>query len=134
MRTVLIVDDELAKPANAELFRREYAIEGVKYRFAGTAEEMFELLAEDESVACIFLDIRFEGQDHEHGLAILKRLADEGWPLPVVMMSSLSDSETIIKSWDLGAQGYVRKWAVNPRFFENCATRYKDTPMIPNRA
>ena len=125
MKTVLIVDDELAKPANAEVFRREYPIEGISYRFAGTDKEMFELLAEDESVACIFLDIRFEGQGHEHGLSILKRLADEGWPLPVIMMSSLSDSETIIKSWDLGAQGYVRKWAVNPRFFEEFGDRIR---------
>jgi CheY-like chemotaxis protein len=76
------------------------------------------LLAERESISSIFLDIRFEGLGNEHGLALLQRLTEEGFPIPVIMMSSLTDAETIIKAWDLGAQGYVRKWSSNPRFFD----------------
>jgi len=118
MKTVLIVDDELGKPAEAEMFRREYPIDGVHYRFAASAEEMFDILAEEESVSAIFLDIRFEGLGNEHGLSILNKLTDEGLSIPIIMMSSLSEAETIIKAWDLGAQGYVLKWYSNPHFFE----------------
>jgi CheY-like chemotaxis protein len=119
MKTILVVDDELCKPANAEMFRREYATEGIEYIFAGSGEEMFELLSEHEAVSLILLDIRFEGIGGAHGLSLLKQLNDEGQPIPVIMMSSLSDAGTIIKAWELGAQGYVLKWASNPRFFED---------------
>lgn len=119
MKTVLVVDDELGKPANAEVFRREYAVEGVRYLFAGTGEEMFCMLAEQDEISSIFLDIRFEGVGNDHGLNLLKQLIDEGVSRPIIMMSSLSDAQTIIRAWELGAQGYVVKWSSNNRFYED---------------
>lgn len=118
MRKVLIVDDELCKPANAETFCKEYSIEGIEYLFAGSGDEMIRALQEEDSISSIFLDIRFEGIAPDYGLSLLERIINQGWPIPVIMMSSLSDPATIIKSWDLGAQGYILKWSSNPRFFE----------------
>lgn len=118
MKTVLVVDDELGKPANAEVFRREYAVDDVLYLFAGTGEEMFRMLAEQIEISLIFLDIRFEGIGNDHGLTLLKNLTKEGVSIPIIMMSSLSDAQTIIKAWELGAQGYVLKWSSNDRFYD----------------
>jgi len=116
MKIVLIVDDELCKPANAEVFKREYCIEDIEYRFAGTGDEMFQILAKESSVSLILLDIRFEGEQSNHGLELLKQLSDRGHPIPIVMMSSLSRAEILIKAWDLGADSYLLKWSSNPQF------------------
>ncbi|MBN2107051.1 MAG: response regulator [Deltaproteobacteria bacterium] len=118
MRKILIVDDELSKPGNAAAFAAEYPVEGVEFRFAGNGQEMFRLLEENADICVIFLDIRFEGEEHDHGLMLLKKLNDAGVSAPIVMISSLSDAPTIIRAWDLGAQGYVVKWSTNPSFYE----------------
>jgi CheY-like chemotaxis protein/MoaA/NifB/PqqE/SkfB family radical SAM enzyme len=123
MRTVLIVDDELGKPANAGMFSREYPVEGIHYRFAGSGEEMFRVLNEDDTVCAILLDIRFEAEGNLHGLSILKRLTADGHSIPVIMMSSLADADTIIRAWDLGAEAYILKWSDNERFFEDLKTK-----------
>ncbi len=119
MKTILIVDDELCKPADAEVFAREYAIEDIHYIFAGTGDEMFQIIEKQQDIHAIFLDIRFEGIAHDHGLELLKRLNNDGVSIPVIMMSSLSEAQTIIKAWELGAQGYVIKWSSNPAFFSD---------------
>ncbi len=118
MKTVLIVDDELCKPGNAEMFAHEYPIKNIVYRFAGTRDEMLQVIAEDNRISSIFLDIRFEGFGNEYGLELLKKLNEEGVSIPITMMSSLSAADTILKAWDLGAQGYVLKWSSNPCFFD----------------
>ena len=117
MKEILIVDDELCKPGNSDTFCREYPIEGVEYLFAGSEAEMSEILDEQESVSAIFLDIRFEGIGNDHGLSLLESLNKKGTAIPVIMMSSLSDAETIIKAWDLGADGYLVKWSSNKNFY-----------------
>ena len=123
MNKILIVDDELCKPANAETFRRTYPLDDLEYLFAGSADEMFRLIGEDAEIKAVLLDIRFEGEGHDHGLGLLKRLSTEGVSLPVIMMSSLSEAETIIRAWDLGAQGYILKWAGNPNFFNDLRSK-----------
>jgi len=123
MNKILIVDDELCKPADAEAFRRTYPLDDLDYEFAGSADEMLRFISEDAGIKAILLDIRFEGEGHEHGLDILRRLIKEGVPLPVIMMSSLSEPETIIRAWDLGAQGYILKWANNPNFMTDLRSK-----------
>ncbi len=118
MKQILIVDDELCRPANASMFRQQYGVPGVAFYFVGSENELFSFLEQTDQPACIFLDIRFEGNGEEFGLDLLKRLNDEGWPIPIIMMSSLSYSQTIIKAWDLGAQGYIVKWSDNEKFKE----------------
>ena len=106
MNRILIVDDELCKPNNAEKFREKYPLDDLEYVFAGSDEEMFRNVNEDDTIKAVLLDIRFEGEGNEYGLDLLKRLSKEGSPLPVIMMSSLNDAETVIRAWELGAQGY----------------------------
>ena len=55
MNNILIVDDELCKPANAEIFRRSYPLEDLDYLFAGSAEEMFKLVREADTIKAILL-------------------------------------------------------------------------------
>ena len=38
MNQIVVVDDELRKPANAERFRRSYPLDDLHYLFAGTAD------------------------------------------------------------------------------------------------
>lgn len=118
MKTILVVDDELCQPAAAKIFSENYPIENFTYVFVSDESEMLKELEEDETVCLILLDIRFEDIAPDHGISILKQLIDLGWPVPVIMMTTISKPETIIQSWDLGAQGYVVKWSSNPYFYE----------------
>jgi hypothetical protein len=43
-------------------------------------------------------------------------LHEKGYAIPVIMMSSLSEADTIIRAWDLGAESYILKWATNKHF------------------
>jgi MoaA/NifB/PqqE/SkfB family radical SAM enzyme/DNA-binding response OmpR family regulator len=118
MIKVLFVDDELSKPGNKTMFQKEFFIDGVEYRFAASGNEMFRILESETDIAAIFLDIRFECEGHNHGLELLKKLSDTGVSAPIIMISSLSDASTVIRAWELGAQGYLVKWALNKNFHQ----------------
>ena len=117
-KQILVIDDELSQPAAAESFREAYTIDGFEYRFVSNEKETLETLRNDGTIVLILLDIRFEGIGEDHGLKILEHLIHEGYTIPVIMISSISASETIIRAWDLGAEGYIVKWDSNPRFDE----------------
>ncbi len=123
MNQILVVDDELCKPANAERFRRSYPLDDLEYLFAGAADEMFQMICDEDSIKAILLDIRFEGEGNEHGLSLLQQLNKAGVAIPVIMMSSLTEAEIIIRAWDLGAQGYIIKWANNPNFMDDLRSK-----------
>lgn len=116
MKSVLVVDDELGHAGAGSTFASRYGVPGVNYVFAASSAEAFRHLNEDKTICAIFLDIRFEAESNHYGLEILRRLISERWPVPIIMMSSLKDSETILKAWDMGADGYIVKWSDNPEF------------------
>jgi DNA-binding NarL/FixJ family response regulator len=119
MRYVLIVDDELCMPANSEAFSKEFPVEDVEFLFAGNDDELDFALEENDKISLILLDIRFEAIGETHGINILKRLVDDGLSIPIVMMSSLSDVQTVINAWDMGAHGYIVKWSSNSCFHQD---------------
>jgi len=116
MKRVLIIDDELALSANSQVFSVEYRIPGTKYEFCASYREAVEL--EYWNYALILLDIRFEGKGDEHGLELLNKIHERYPLLPVVMLSSRTSPEILIRCWDNGARSYVVKWTSNSRFHE----------------
>lgn len=113
-RRVLVIDDELAQPAQSAVFLQQYAVDGFGFEFAGSLTEARRLQYWTYDI--VLLDIRFEGEGDDHGIQILKELRRETASVPVVMLSSRTNPDTLIRCWDEGAQGYVIKWTANRRF------------------
>lgn len=123
IRKILVIDDELARGDQGEVFSRKYPLEGFEYVFASEEGDALRRLYKGEEFALILLDMRFEGSGQHHGLTILERLQRElaeGAP-PIVMLSSLQDGETILGAWKMGAAKYLVKWSENPDFYEELA-------------
>ena len=116
MRRVLIIDDELARPAAAEIFRESYPVQRFVFDFATSLSDTRRKL--DGSHVAILLDIRFEGQGELHGLDILPEISKLVPGVPIIMLSMHTDPSVLIRAWDLGASSYIVKWADNPRFYE----------------
>ncbi len=68
----------------------------------------------------ILLDIKLPGRD---GFDLLKAVRDNPFTrfVPVIMLSSSSEQSDIVKSYELGANGYVRKPVNFERFVEVAA-------------
>ncbi len=113
-RDVLVIDDELALPAQAQVFTRQYGVEGFTFEFCASFGEAKRRAYWTYSL--VLLDIRFEGEGDQHGIQILKEIRQHAPTLPVVMLSSRTAPDTLIRCWDEGAQGYVVKWTANRRF------------------
>ena len=113
-RRVLVIDDELAQPAQSAVFLRQYAVDGFEFDFARSLSEARRLQYWTYDI--VLLDIRFEGEGDDHGIEILREMRREAAQVPVVMLSSRTTPDTLIRCWDEGAQGYVVKWTANRRF------------------
>ncbi|HTB93316.1 MAG TPA: sigma-54 dependent transcriptional regulator [Candidatus Sulfotelmatobacter sp.] len=101
MKTVLIVDDE---PASRYALRR--ALES-RYRVveADSAAAGRSSLA-SEKPDLLLLDVVLPGED---GLSFLKWLRQEGYELPVLMVSALDGAKTAVEAMQLGAADYLVK-------------------------
>jgi DNA-binding response OmpR family regulator len=66
----------------------------------------------------ILLDLMLPGQS---GFDVLRNLREFGVPIPVVLMSALSDTEHVIRGLDAGAVDYLRK----PFAFEELLARLR---------
>lgn len=133
MKRVLIIDDELARPGSGELFKREYPITGVAYEFCGTLEEANRL--QYWNYALVLLDIRFEGLGDEYGITLLELIRERTPSLPVVMLSSRTTPEILIRCWDKGAQAYIVKWTSNQSFhYELVQKVQRYARYLPNQA
>ena len=113
-RRVIVIDDELALPAQAAIFARQYGVDGFTFEFCASFEEAKRRAY--WTYALVLLDIRFESEGDEHGIQILKEIRQQSPALPVVMLSSRTAPDTLIRCWDEGAQGYIVKWTANRRF------------------
>jgi DNA-binding NtrC family response regulator len=101
MKTVLIVDDE---PASRYALRR--ALES-RYRVveADSAAAGRSSLA-SEKPDLLLLDVVLPGED---GLSFLKWLRQEGYELPVLIVSALDGAKTAVEAMQLGAADYLVK-------------------------
>jgi DNA-binding NtrC family response regulator len=101
MKTVLIVDDE---PASRYALRR--ALES-RYRVVeadSAASGRASLVSEKPDL--LLLDVVLPGED---GLSFLKWLRQEGYELPVLMVSALDTAKTAVEALQLGAADYLVK-------------------------
>lgn len=103
--TVLIIDDEQADHDLACDFLQEDK-EHV-YRFLHAYDGASgEALYRDNKVDCLLLDYHLPGMD---GLAVLRRLSENGQIVPVVMLTGGGDETVAVSAMKLGSQDYLSK-------------------------
>jgi two-component system KDP operon response regulator KdpE len=100
--SILVVDDE---PPIRKLLRMGLGAQGYQVVEAGNAKFALEALR-GEKPDLILLDL---GLPDMSGHDLLVRWRDEGFNLPVVVLSSRTDEAGIVKALELGADDYVTK-------------------------
>src|SRR5580700_11023270 len=101
MKTILIVDDE---PASRYALRRalesRYRVVEAESAASGRASRL------SEKPDLLLLDVVLPGED---GLSFLKWLRQEGYDVPVLMVSALDTAKTAVEALQLGAADYLVK-------------------------
>jgi adenylate cyclase len=102
--TILIVDDD---EENRELLARRLTREGHRVRAAGGGLEALAILR-DEPVDLVLLDVMMPDLD---GPAVLERLKQDPdrRHIPVLMISALDETASVVRSIELGAEDYLPK-------------------------
>ncbi|MFQ6044083.1 MAG: sigma-54-dependent transcriptional regulator, partial [Candidatus Poribacteria bacterium] len=108
-KKVLVIDDEIARIDDSQIFCNRFALRGYEYLFAKDERRAYSKL-ENNDISLILLDIIFKGIGDRHGIQILKGLSEKYPKIPVVMLSSRTEPETLVQCWDLGAKSYIIKW------------------------
>ncbi len=85
--------------------RRLLRSSGVRAEAFASAEEFLhsELLGR---TACLLLDVSMPGMG---GLALQRRLADEGWKIPIVFLSAKATEEEERRALQEGAAAFLHK-------------------------
>lgn len=104
MKILLIDDHPLFREGVALLLKP--LVEGLETWEAGSCEAAFELLAQRGSADLVLIDLGLPGLS---GLEGLQRLRLEHPELPVVVMSSSDDKDTVMAVLDAGAMGFIPK-------------------------
>ena len=104
-KAILVVDDD---PSIREAVCEFLELHGYDTRGASGAQEMDEHL-QTRPADLVVLDVMMPG---EGGLAICRRLSQEG--MPIIMLSALGDDTDRIIGLELGADDYLPK-PCNPR-------------------
>jgi class 3 adenylate cyclase len=102
--TILVVDDD---EQNRELLARRLTREGHRVRVAKGGLEALAI-AQEEPVDLVLLDVMMPDLD---GPAVLERLKQdpERRHIPVLMISALDETASVIRSIELGAEDYLPK-------------------------
>lgn len=104
---IVVVDDD---PGIQTLLARYLRGQGFAVQVAADAAQLAAVLAQDERIDLIVLDIMLPGED---GLSILRRLNAAMRP-PVIMLSARGEEIDRIVGLELGADDYLPK-PFNPR-------------------
>lgn len=104
MKILLIDDHPLFREGVALLLQP--LVEGLQTWEAGSCEAAFELLAQRGAVDLVLIDLGLPGLS---GLEGLRRLRQEHPDVPVVVMSSADDKDTVLAALDAGAMGFIPK-------------------------
>jgi len=101
-KNILIVDDELHNIELAEIILKK---EGYTLFFALNAQECFEVIKK-EKIDLLVLDLMLPDMD---GYEVLEQLRLQQSTIDVIVVSALSDEESINKTVELGACAYISK-------------------------
>jgi DNA-binding response OmpR family regulator len=101
-RRILAVDDD---PDILRLITRELTNAGFEVWPAASAEEALEVVSRNGLPHLALVDILLPGVD---GLALARRF-QEWSDLPVVMLTSVDEEETVVQAIERFAEDYVRK-------------------------
>jgi sigma-B regulation protein RsbU (phosphoserine phosphatase) len=101
---ILIVDDE---PYNVDYLEQELDDLGYQSLSASNGFEALQVV-EDEKPDLVLLDIMMPGMD---GFEVLSRLKDHetNRHIPVIVISAMSDMDSIVRGIELGAEDYLPK-------------------------
>jgi DNA-binding response OmpR family regulator len=102
VRRILAVDDD---PDLVRLLRSELQKAGFDVWTAGSAEDALALVEQKGLPHLALVDILLPGQD---GLALARRL-QEWSDLPIVMLTSVQEEETVVQAIEGFAEDYIRK-------------------------
>ena len=102
--TILIADDD---SVSRKLLRRLLEQDGHTVHAAADGEEALEVFAE-EAIDIVLLDIVMPGLD---GISVLEQLkaTPEASHVPVIMISALDDTESVVRCIEIGADDYLPK-------------------------
>ena len=102
--SILIADDD---SISRKVLRRLLEQDGYEVRAASDGREALELFAE-ETCDVVLLDILMPGLD---GISVLERLkgTSEGEHIPVIMISAIDDTESVVRCIEIGADDYLTK-------------------------
>ncbi len=102
--TVLVVDDEEAVRSIAATVLEMH---GAASLTAASGDEALELLrARGEQISLVLLDLTMPGLNGEETLRRMRML---GARQPVILMSGYSETETMLRSTNLGIAGFIQK-------------------------
>jgi len=101
-RRILAVDDD---PDILRLIRRELSNAGFEVWAAASAEEAIEVVSKQGLPHLALVDILLPGLD---GLSLSRRF-QEFSDLPIIMLTSVDEEETVVRAIESFAEDYVRK-------------------------
>ncbi|KQV85966.1 hypothetical protein ASC91_22570 [Pelomonas sp. Root1237] len=104
MKVLLIDDHPLFREGVALLLKP--LVEALETWEAGSCEEAFAVLAERGDADLVMIDLGLPGLSGLEGLGRLRRDHPE---VPVVVMSSADDKDTVLAVLDAGAMGFIPK-------------------------
>ncbi|MFA4985849.1 MAG: radical SAM protein [Candidatus Brocadiia bacterium] len=133
MKSLLVIDDQLAVPSESESFCRAYPIDGCEFRFAATGDQADQILHNSADICLVLLDVDFGPKGPTHGLDILQHLVARGCEIPIVMLTAVQDRSILDTAKDFGAMTHVIKWGGNTQFYEDLTRAVRDFALPEGR-
>ena len=104
LKKVLIVEDSALQ---AKMYKMVFGIyPGCELVFAQDGLEALNQLAMEKDIDLIISDINMPRMD---GLSFLRAMNQEGYEIPVIVISTEDKDNDIRKAIDLGAKAYIKK-------------------------
>ena len=103
VRTVYIVDDDVALLASLERLLRAVGLTGVSF---GSAFAFLDAAPADAVDGCILLDVRMPGMD---GLELQRHLNSLGYSMPVIVITAKGDVKTAVRVMKAGTVDFIEK-------------------------
>jgi two-component system, OmpR family, response regulator ArlR len=101
---VLLVEDELNL---ARTYQRHLERAGHRVEVHTRAETAYERLSENpEACDVVVLDVLLPGMN---GIQLTKRLRDERYPVPILLLTALGQHSDVVSGLDAGADDYLTK-------------------------